>query len=528
MATGLSNAAIASTLFMSERAVEKHIGVGLPEARPGQRVRRQPAGDGGARVPRRHRRHAAGLRRASHPGRAASPLPRWLVAGGQSWRGGVRRRRRGPRPGRRRPGAVPPAMAAVVEETDGFVVVGSATTGEESLTAAAALRPDLVLMDVNLPGIDGIEATRRLTSAADGPVVVLLSTYDAGPVRHRRLRSDGVRRQGGVRPGPAVEPGGPPPAPTRPPDAAGMRTVTAPSAAVTRAADRAPPGRSTALQVQPVAGHAGRSAARSSSPVGRQLDRGARSETRAPPRRSRSRPPPPPAREPPPRRRRVDASVAAEPAPARQRAERRAPARPWRAGSGRRPGSARAAPRARVGVHQLLERAGLPTRGRLRGAQPVRQPSSGGQHLAGDRRLQRPADRVVGLDDAGPGLGQLLRGAIQGGDPVGELGLHRRVAQRDRRLVGERLEQARVRSAHLASAAGRDRDAAPGRRRRCARDVVRLPGRSAGLAPGRRHDAAAGQRRGSPSRPGPTPRGRPPPRRRAAGRRAAASRRAGG
>jgi len=71
------------------------------------------------------------------------------------------------------------AMTAVVEETDGFVVVGSATTGEESLTAAAALRPDLVLMDVNLPGIDGVEASRRLTSAEDGPVVVLLSTYDA-------------------------------------------------------------------------------------------------------------------------------------------------------------------------------------------------------------------------------------------------------------------------------------------------------------------------------------------------------------
>ena len=70
------------------------------------------------------------------------------------------------------------AMAAVVDATDGFVVVGSATSGEESLDVAAELRPDLVLMDVNLPGIDGIEATRRLSSAPDRPVVVLLSTYD--------------------------------------------------------------------------------------------------------------------------------------------------------------------------------------------------------------------------------------------------------------------------------------------------------------------------------------------------------------
>ena len=70
------------------------------------------------------------------------------------------------------------AMTAVVEATPGFVVVGAAATGEESLEAVATLTPDLVLMDVNLPGIDGIEATRRITSAADGPAVVLLSTYD--------------------------------------------------------------------------------------------------------------------------------------------------------------------------------------------------------------------------------------------------------------------------------------------------------------------------------------------------------------
>jgi DNA-binding NarL/FixJ family response regulator len=71
------------------------------------------------------------------------------------------------------------AMASVVAESPGFDVVGLATTGEEALTSAATLRPDLVLMDVNLPGIDGIETTRRLTApGTSGPVVILLSTYD--------------------------------------------------------------------------------------------------------------------------------------------------------------------------------------------------------------------------------------------------------------------------------------------------------------------------------------------------------------
>ncbi|MDQ1429539.1 MAG: two-component system, NarL family, invasion response regulator UvrY [Actinomycetota bacterium] len=59
-------------------------------------------------------------------------------------------------------------------------VVGEAESGEEAVEMADALVPGLVLMDINLPGINGIEATRRITAAHPEAVVMLLSTYQAG------------------------------------------------------------------------------------------------------------------------------------------------------------------------------------------------------------------------------------------------------------------------------------------------------------------------------------------------------------
>jgi two-component system, NarL family, invasion response regulator UvrY len=71
------------------------------------------------------------------------------------------------------------AMRRVLERADGFTVIGEATSGEEGVAAAAGLTPGLVVMDVMLPGINGIEATRRIVAADPNAIVVLVSTRRA-------------------------------------------------------------------------------------------------------------------------------------------------------------------------------------------------------------------------------------------------------------------------------------------------------------------------------------------------------------
>jgi DNA-binding NarL/FixJ family response regulator len=65
----------------------------------------------------------------------------------------------------------------VIGLTAGFEVAGEAETGEEAVALAAEQSPALVLMDINLPGINGIEATRRIRAAHPEVAVILLSTY---------------------------------------------------------------------------------------------------------------------------------------------------------------------------------------------------------------------------------------------------------------------------------------------------------------------------------------------------------------
>jgi DNA-binding NarL/FixJ family response regulator len=76
----------------------------------------------------------------------------------------------------------PPFRAAartLVSLIAGWRVVAEVETGEAAVAAAAAAAPSVVLMDINLPGINGIEATRQITAARPAVRVVLLSTYAA-------------------------------------------------------------------------------------------------------------------------------------------------------------------------------------------------------------------------------------------------------------------------------------------------------------------------------------------------------------
>lgn len=69
-------------------------------------------------------------------------------------------------------------LVAVLGREPDIDVVGEASTGREAVRQVARLRPDVVLMDIRMPELDGLAATRELTAGPAGPRVLILTTYD--------------------------------------------------------------------------------------------------------------------------------------------------------------------------------------------------------------------------------------------------------------------------------------------------------------------------------------------------------------
>jgi DNA-binding NarL/FixJ family response regulator len=82
-------------------------------------------------------------------------------------------------------------FCVILDAAEGVTVVGEAADGFEAVEKAASEQPDVVLMDVRMPGMDGLEATRRLTSetAQRPPKIVILTTFDLDDYVYEALRA---------------------------------------------------------------------------------------------------------------------------------------------------------------------------------------------------------------------------------------------------------------------------------------------------------------------------------------------------
>ncbi len=79
-------------------------------------------------------------------------------------------------------------IQALLNTVDAISVIGVAKSGEEALDAVVALKPDVVLMDINMPGIGGVEACRRILQHNADIKIIALSVCNDGPIPHQLLK----------------------------------------------------------------------------------------------------------------------------------------------------------------------------------------------------------------------------------------------------------------------------------------------------------------------------------------------------
>nr|UXN28646.1 response regulator transcription factor [Curtobacterium flaccumfaciens] len=86
-------------------------------------------------------------------------------------------------------GAVRAGFRVILESEPGFRVVGEAADGAGAVEAVQQLRPDVVCLDVQMPGVDGLEAARRIAALPDPPAVLILTTFDSDDALFQALEA---------------------------------------------------------------------------------------------------------------------------------------------------------------------------------------------------------------------------------------------------------------------------------------------------------------------------------------------------